>query len=179
MYLRSATCCTRHSLQVGLKAADEARQQRIWLGQTAYVMDGLARDFVFRGQLQIALLSVGEIRKRSERKELTHEQDARWKDFARFLGAKDWNVSDIVAVAKSLRAGGFVDAHRVEAEQLKVTQQELEKWAYHHLQPAQVDGVKSFIGLIAEFAVDGRVLGNAGNAVSVVQACLKQLNASS
>ena len=158
----------------GLIAADEARQQRTLLGEVACVMDEQACDYVFRDQQKVAL-SIGEISKRAERWELTPVQDARWKDFARFLRAKEWSVSDINALTKPLRAGRFklpLEQHR------QVTQHELEKWALCHLLPSQVDGVKSFIRLVAEFAVDGRVLGNTGNAVSVVQACLKQLDAS-
>eukprot|EP00798_Chlamydomonas_sp_ICE-L_P017712 gene17712-24071_t len=158
-----------------LKTAEEDRRQRVCLGQAAYVMDDLARDFVFRGQPQLALLSVGEIRNRAERGELAPLQLERWKDFARFLQAKEWSVSDVVAVAKPLRAGRYVDAHGLLQ---KVTQQQLEDWAYRHLQPAQVEGVRSFIRLLAAFAVDGRVLCNACHAVPVVQACLNLLNTS-
>ena len=157
-----------------LKAAEQARHQRVMLGQVAYRLDDLARDFVFRGKLQIAPLSIGEICKRDERKELSPEQCARWESFMRFLAVKQWMVSDVVAVAKSLRAGCFVDAYGPEEELEKVTQSQLEEWASLHLERTHVDGVKTFIRLVAEFAVGGLVLRNTKNAVPVVQACLKE-----
>ena len=157
---------------IGLKAEAEARQQRTLLGQVAFAMDEQACEYVFRGQLKVAL-TIWEINKRAERWELTPVQDARWKDFARFLRAQEWSVSDINALTKPLRAGRFVDP----VQKRTVTLQELEKWAQYHLLPSQLDGFKSFTRLVAKFAVDGRVLSNAGNAVSVVQACLKQMDA--
>ena len=160
-----------------IEAAEQARKQRVLLGQVAYRLDELARDFVFRGMPQIALYSIGEIRKRAERRELSSEQAARWDSFKSFLTAKQWSVSDIVAVAKPLRAGRFVDAHGSEDERDKVTQPQLEEWASCHLEPAQVEGVQAFIRLVAEFAGGAwQVLRSTTNAVQVVQACLDQMN---
>jgi hypothetical protein len=157
-----------------LEEAEQDRRQRVLLGQVAYRLDEVAREFVFRGTRQIALLSIGEIRKKDERNELLPEQATRWATFKRFLDAKQWNLSDIVAVAKPLRSGRFVDAHGSEEEREKVTQSQLEEWASRLLEPAQVDGVKAFISLVAEFAEAGQVLAGPCNAVSVVQACLNE-----
>ena len=152
----------------------ESSRRKVLLGQVAYRLDEVAREFVFRGTPQIALLSIGEIRKKDERNELLPEQATRWATFKRFLDAKQWKLSDVVAVAKPLRAGRFVDAHGSEEEREKVTQSQLEEWASRLLAPAQVDGVKAFISLVAEFAEAGQVLAGPCNAVSVVQACLDE-----
>lgn len=155
-----------------LTAAERACQQRFLLGQAACRLDEVAHAFVFRGVPQIALLSVGEIRKRAERDELTQEQAENWEVFKHFLAVRGWRVSDIVAVAKPLRAECYADAHGSEEEQQQVTQAQLEEWASCHLKPAEVEGVKSLIRLVAEFACDGKVLRSVDNAVQVVQASL-------
>ena len=134
----------------------EISRRKVLLGQVAYRLDEVAREFVFRGTPQIALLSIGEIRKKDERNELLPEQATRWATFKRFLDAKQWKLSDVVAVAKPLRAGRFVDAHE---EREKVTQSQLEEWASRLLAPAQVDGVKAFISLVAEFEEPNSAVG--------------------
>ena len=159
---KSASCnrwwshCKRKST-ISKQRSRPAISERVMLGQVAYRLDDLARDFVFSGKLQIAPLSIGEIRRRDERKELSPEKSARWECFKRFLAVKQWMVSDVVAVAKSLRAGRFVDAYGPEEELEKVTQSQLEEWASLHLERTHVDGVKAFIRLVAEFAVAGQV----------------------
>ena len=154
-----------------MQALEDVRQQRIWLGRVAYLFDELACDFVFRSS-EVVMLSISGISKRADCWGLTHVQSSHWKDFQRFLGINGWSVYNIVMISKVLRAGNFNDFNDFNEPRLQVTQQHLEKWTCH-LQPVQVEGAKSFIGLVAKFALNGRVLHNAGNAVSLIDACLK------
>ena len=157
-----------------MQAFEEARRQRIWLGHVAYVLEEIVCNYVFHGQYDI---SIGNIIWMDRCEDLTNEQSGHWFDFERFLNAKGFDIHSIVELSKELCVGGrLVDTHGQEAElRKKITQQNLEEWT-HHLHPYEIEGAKSLIRLVAEFAADGRVLDNAGNAVSVVKAFLEKLD---
>ena len=160
-----------------MQAFEEAHRQRVWLGRVADLFDEITCNYVFREEYDT--VCIGDIQRSDECEHLKNEHSRNFDYFKRFLLAKGFGVYDIIELSRELRAvrssiDGLTNGPD-EAE--KVTQQNLEEWT-HHLRPDIIQGAKSLIGIVAEFAVDGRVLDNAGNALSVVQGFLRKLDES-
>lgn len=156
--------------QVAALTANAAgREQRVALGEAAYMLDTAACAFVFRGEKHREGMTIGQLDYNARYGDLSPAQQTRWGTFREFLKRKGWPVGDACitsGVIKDLRAEG---AHLIkEDDRAKVTLGDLDSYIQSHAKPAQVSDCKEFVRLVASFGYNGMPL-VLGEIVSLVE----------
>ncbi len=141
------------------KSAERVRsQQQVLLGQIAYVFSGMAENFIYgtAGSGSLVPLSLVQIAKRADRREMTEAQQQLWRTLQQTISAV--MPVRLIEADKHLRTLKFDTAHGIGAQIHETTLQMLQTWAGVHCSHAAVAPVQHYAEVLARFSTSNTPL---------------------